>query len=136
MVSVLFALSAFFEGGYMQTKQGFFGSLFDFSFSSLVATRIIKVLYILAVIVIGLYALVFIVAAFGHSPAAGAVVLLVLAPLFSLVSLIYVRVLLEVVIALFRIMENTGELVNRTPVITTSTSPASATSGPTPPAPA
>jgi hypothetical protein len=40
-------------------------------------------------------------------------VLLILAPLFALVSLIYTRVLLEVIIALFRIMENTSELVAR-----------------------
>jgi uncharacterized membrane protein len=96
----------------MYERKGFFGSLFDFSFTSLVTTRIIKVLYVLAIIVIGLYALVFVLAGFNRSATAGAVVLLIIAPLFALVSLVYTRVLLEVIIALFRIMENTSELVS------------------------
>ena len=97
----------------MQDTKGFFGSLFDLSFTSLVTTRIIKVLYVLAIIVIGLYALIFIAGGFSRSSSAGIFVLLILAPLFTLISLIYTRVLLEVIIALFRIMENTSELVAR-----------------------
>jgi uncharacterized membrane protein len=97
----------------MQDTKGFFGSLFDLSFTSLVTTRIIKVLYVLAIVLIGLYALVFIAGGFSHSTSAGVVVLLIIAPIFALVSLIYTRVLLEVIIALFRIMENTSELVAR-----------------------
>jgi uncharacterized membrane protein len=97
----------------MQDTKGFFGSLFDLSFTSLVTTRIIKVLYVLAIVLIGLYALVFIAGGFSNSTSAGVVVLLVIAPIFALVSLIYTRVLLEVIIALFRIMENTSELVAR-----------------------
>ncbi len=104
----------------MQGKRGFFGSLFDLSFTSLVATKIIKVLYVLAIIVIGLYAVFFIGAAFHNSTAAGIVVLLIVAPIFSLISLIYTRVLLEVFIALFRIMENTSELVVRASALTPS----------------
>jgi uncharacterized membrane protein len=97
----------------MQDTKGFFGSLFDLSFTSLVTTRIIKVLYVLAIVLIGLYALVFIAGGFSNSTSAGVVVLLIIAPIFALVSLIYTRVLLEVIIALFRIMENTNELVAR-----------------------
>jgi Domain of unknown function (DUF4282) len=97
----------------MQNTNGFFRSLFDLSFTSLVTTRIIKVLYVLAMIVIGLYALGFIALGFGHSAADGILVLVIGAPLFALISLVYTRVLLEVFIALFRIMENTGELVAR-----------------------
>jgi|SRR5580704_7297255 hypothetical protein len=104
----------------MESKSGFFGSLFDLSFTSLIATKIIKVLYVLAIIVIGLYALVFIGAAFHDSTAAGIAVLLIVAPIFSLISLIYTRVLLEVFIALFRIMENTSELVARASALTPS----------------
>jgi Domain of unknown function (DUF4282) len=104
----------------MQSRSGFFGSLFDLSFTSLIATKIIKVLYVLAIIVIGLYALFFIGAAFHDSTAAGLVVLLIGAPVFGLASLIYTRVLLEVFIALFRIMENTSELVARASALTPS----------------
>jgi len=97
----------------VQNGKGFFGSLFDLSFTSLVTTRIIKVLYVLAIVLIGIYALVFIAGGFSNSTSAGIVVLLIIAPIFTLVSLIYTRVLLEVIIALFRIMENTSELVAR-----------------------
>ena len=109
----------------MQDTKGFFGSLFDLSFTSLVATRIIKMLYILAIIVIGFYALFFIIAAFNRSATAGAVVLLIIAPLFALISLIYTRVLLELIIALFRIMENTNKLVIRADFLAPSTTTAS-----------
>jgi hypothetical protein len=55
----------------MQDRKGFFGSLFDLSFTSLVTTRIIKVLYVLAIIVIGIYALIFIAGGFSNSTSAG-----------------------------------------------------------------
>jgi hypothetical protein len=85
------------------------------SFTSLITTRIIKVLYVLAIVLIGLEAIFWIAAGFHQSTGLGIAVLIIIAPLVSLVALIYTRVLLEVVIALFRIMENTGELVARTP---------------------
>jgi hypothetical protein len=72
---------------------------------------VIKVLYILSMIVIGLLALFFVVAAFSNSVAGGIVVLVVVAPLAALLYLIYVRVLLELVIVIFRIMESNTELV-------------------------
>jgi uncharacterized membrane protein len=97
----------------VQNKNGFFGALFDLSFTSLVTTRIIKVLYVLAIVVIGLYSLFFIAAGFHHSATDGILVLVIVAPIFALISLIYTRVLLEVFIALFRIMENTSELVQQ-----------------------
>jgi hypothetical protein len=92
-------------------EQGFLASLFDVSFSSLITTRVIKVLYVLSMVVIGLTALAFVLAAFRSSAAVGVLVLVIVAPLFSLLYLIYVRVLLEIVIAVFRIMETNRELV-------------------------
>ncbi len=93
------------------THRGFLPSLFDLSFTSLVATKIIKVLYAITILLIGLTALGFIVAAFHQSSGTGVIVLLILAPLFSLFYIVCARVYVEIVIALFRIMENTGELV-------------------------
>ena len=92
-------------------EQGFLASLFDVEFKSLITTKVIKVLYILSMIVIGLAALAFVVAAFANSVAGGLIVLLIVAPLVALLYLIYVRVLLEIVIAVFRIMETNTELV-------------------------
>jgi hypothetical protein len=92
-------------------EQGFLASLFDTSFSSLITTRVLKVIYVLSMIVIGLSALAFIGAAFSRSAVFGLITLVILAPFFSLLYLVYVRVLLEIVIAIFRIMETNVELV-------------------------
>ena len=92
-------------------EQGFLASLFDVEFKSLITTKVIKVLYILSMVGIGLVALAFVVAAFNNNAAAGLLVLIIVAPLMALLYLIYVRVLLEIVIAVFRIMETNTELV-------------------------
>jgi hypothetical protein len=91
--------------------KGFFGALFDLSFSTLVTTRVIKFIYVITLIVIGLAALVFIIAAFAKSAVLGILTLLVIAPVVSLLYVIYARVLLEVIIALFRLVEYNRELV-------------------------
>ena len=92
-------------------EQRFLASLFDVSFSSLVTTKVIKVIYVLSMVLIGLGALFFVVVAFTKSVVGGLITLLILAPFISLLYLVYVRVLLEIVIAIFRIMETNVELV-------------------------
>ena len=89
--------------------RSFFEALFDVDFNSFVTTRIIKVIYIVTLVVIGLAAIVLTVGAFAQSIGAGLFVLIVVAPLGGLLYVIYARVLLEIVMAIFRIMENTGE---------------------------
>ena len=93
----------------MQAK-GFMAALFDYSFSSFVTPKIIKILYVLATIVISLWTLALVLAAFNASSAAGLLVLIIVAPLFFLVSMIYARVLLEIVIVFFRINGNVQEI--------------------------
>src|SRR5688572_25199107 len=95
----------------MEAKS-FFSSLFDYSFSSFITPRIIKVLYVLATIGISLWTLFLIVAAFNVSDGAGGGMLLIGGPLFFLFSMIYARVLLELVIAFFRINGNVQEIRN------------------------
>jgi hypothetical protein len=112
-------------------NQGFLASLFDISFSSLITTKVIKVLYVLSMVLIGLAALFFVVAAFSNSVAGGVVVLLIIAPFMSLLYLVYVRVLLEIVIAIFRIMETNVELV----ALQRPQSPGAGPIPPTPPPP-
>jgi hypothetical protein len=92
-------------------QKGFFGSLFDLSFSSLVTTKVIKVIYVISLIVIALVALLFVVGAFAESAALGVLTLLVLAPAIGLLYVVYTRVILEVIIAVFRLVEYNGELV-------------------------
>jgi uncharacterized protein DUF4282/uncharacterized protein DUF2510 len=96
-------------------KKGFFPSLFDLSFKSFVTPSVIKVLYILALVIIGLGTLIGIIAgliALTQEPASG-LITLILVPLFGLLYLIYARVLLEVLIVLFQIGENTATLVKQ-----------------------
>jgi hypothetical protein len=95
----------------MESK-GFFGSLFDLSFSSLVTPRIIKIIYVITLIGIGLIAILFIISAFNASSGLGAVTLLIIAPIMSLFYIVYARVFLEFFIAIFRMAETNAELVS------------------------
>ena len=94
----------------MQEK-GFFGALFDISFASFITTKIIKVLYVIAMVVAGLIALAYVIAAFTASVGLGLLTLVVFAPLAFLLYVIYTRVFLELVMVIFRIMETNTELV-------------------------
>ena len=95
----------------MQQK-GFFQSLFDLSFSSFITTKIIKVLYVIAIILTAIAALGYIIWAFTENVGFGLVMLIVVAPLVSLLYIIYARVFLEILIVIFRIMETNTELVH------------------------
>lgn len=112
-------------------EKGFLASLFDISFSSLITTKVIKVLYVLSMILIGLLALVFIAVAFAQSVGAGLFTLIIVAPLAALLYLVYTRVLLEVIICLFRIMESNVELVQLQRAATGATPPTPPPTGPT-----
>jgi hypothetical protein len=92
-------------------EKGFFASLFDISFSSLVTTRVIKVVYVISMIVIGISALVFFVAALADGETGSIVFAIIIVPIVALLYLIYTRIILEVIIVLFRIMETNVELV-------------------------
>lgn len=90
--------------------EGFFNSLFDYSFSSFVTPRIIRILYVLATIMVSLWTLAIILAAFNISSGAGVFTLVIVSPLLFLVSMIYARVVLELVIVFFRINGNVQQI--------------------------
>jgi hypothetical protein len=69
------------------------------------------VLYVLIIIVDALTTLAYVIVAFRVSSAAGILVLFVIGPIMFILTLVIWRVLLELVIAIFRIKENTEELV-------------------------
>jgi hypothetical protein len=88
-------------------EKGFIGSLFDFSFKSMVTPKIIKVLYVLLTACIGLWALIFTIFCFKHAGAvAGFFVLIVLDPIFVLLTLGVYRVVFEFVMVTFRLHED------------------------------
>ena len=96
----------------MQAR-GFFRSLFDFSFSSFITPRIIKILYVLMTILVTLWTLVVILLAFRASTAIGIVFLLIAGPLFFVITMIYVRVGLELLMAFFHIHSDVAEINRR-----------------------
>jgi len=85
------------------TEKGFFGALFDFSFTSFVTPKIIKFIFAAVVILTGLAVLVFVAEAFHQNAALGVVALVILAPIYFFWVVIWTRVGLEVVMAIFSI---------------------------------
>ena len=98
----------------MDQPKAFFGSLFDFSFDTLIAPRIVRVLYILSIALAALWALFLIVGGFSQSPGSGILMLIIGGPLAFFVSVIYARVVLEIVLAIFRISDNLSKMVEFT----------------------
>jgi hypothetical protein len=96
----------------METRS-FFSSLFDYSFSSYITPRIIRVLYVLATIIIALWTLVIVLLAFRASKGLGVVTLLIFGPLYFLIAMIWARVGLEVISAFFRIHEHVQQIDTR-----------------------
>jgi len=94
-------------------KTGFFGALFDFSFTDFVTSKIIKFLYGLSIFLIGLATLVFVIFSFGASPIAGIFMLLIVGPLIFILGVIYSRVLLEIIMVIFKIAENTATMAKK-----------------------
>ncbi len=113
----------------MPETKGFFGSLFDLSFSSFVTIRLVKVLYILTLILLVLAYIAIAVAIFsgggeearftsdgtfettdsGGNAALGVFWLLILGPLLLFFYLLLYRVVFELIVVVFRIFENTRD---------------------------
>jgi hypothetical protein len=88
--------------------RGFFSKLFDFSFESFITPSIIKVLFILLIVVIGLGALGMIIAGFVQSALVGLLTLIIVVPIGGFLYVLFARVWLEIIVVLFRIEENTA----------------------------
>ena len=94
----------------MEEPQGFFTTLFDFSFSEFIVPKILKVLYGLGILGAAITAIGFIVNGFGAG-VLGGIVMLILSPVIFVIGVILVRVYLEVIMVLFRIADNTAKMV-------------------------
>jgi len=89
-------------------KFDFLHPIFDFSFNQFITSKVVKFLYGLSIFAAGLMAIVFVIFGFSISVGFGVFTLLIGAPLIFLLTVIYSRVCLEIIIAIFRIAENTG----------------------------
>jgi hypothetical protein len=94
-------------------SRGFLSALFDFSFTSFVTTRIIKVLYVLIMVLVTLVALFYTIVAFRLSPAFGFLTLIIGDPLFIIIVMAFWRLVLEAFVVVFRIAEDVRALRER-----------------------
>jgi hypothetical protein len=94
--------------------KGFVGALFDLSFTNFITTKIIKVLYIIAIILAALYALGTLGYGYAFGGAVGMVVGLCLSPIVFLIGVIFARVYMELVMIIFRGAELLGEIAKNT----------------------
>jgi hypothetical protein len=94
------------------TGKGFWSRFFDFSFKEFITPSVIKVLFIVIIVVIGLSMLGMIVEGFVVFGALG-VVWLIAALIYGFVALLFSRVFLELVVVFFNIHDNTKDLVDK-----------------------
>ena len=98
----------------MEQKKGFFPSLFDFSFTSFITPRTIKLLYAIPMACAAIFSILLIIDGFNSGNILwGVLILLIGAPLFFFLSVLYVRVFFEAIIVLFRIIERMPEIVEQ-----------------------
>lgn len=95
-------------------RKGFFGTLFDLSFTEFITPRVVKFFYVLKIIAlvlawIGGLVFMFFMAPPEVVPGNIKIVILVVSPLVFLLSLIGVRMWFELAIVFFRVEENTRQ---------------------------
>ena len=96
-------------------EKGFIGSLFDFSFKSMVTPKIIKVLYVLFTLWTALIGLIILVIGFRTGGMAGGLfTLIIVEPIFLLLTLGIYRVVLEAFMVIFRIHDDIKQIRENT----------------------
>ncbi|MBO1753845.1 DUF4282 domain-containing protein [Allobranchiibius sp. CTAmp26] len=88
-----------------QNSKGFFGALFDFSFTHFVTPIIVKVVYILATVVLVLGWLGFVIVGFNHSAGSG-LLFLIVGAIGLIVYLALIRMTLEFYLAIVRMSQD------------------------------
>lgn len=94
-------------------QRGFFESLFDIRFEHLITPKLVRFFYALSILVLGVGAIVMIVAAFVASETSG-VLFLFLVPLMALFYLITIRLWLELIVVAFKIRDSVERVVENT----------------------
>lgn len=95
------------------TSKGFISSLFDFGFTSFVTTRVIRAVYVVLMILLGLAALGIAVVLFTVNPVLGIFGLVIIAPLYFFFYLALWRIFLELIIIIFRLADDVRTIRNR-----------------------
>jgi len=100
-------------------KKGFVGAMFDFSFNNYVTPKIVKVLYGIWLLMAGLVLIGGILSGFyqfidKYGSVVGGLFQIVVAPFAAVLIMILGRVYMEVLIVLFKIAENLGDINRKT----------------------
>ena len=93
-----------------ESPNGFFGTLFDFSFSQFVTSQLVSILYLLFLVFVGLGLLIALgsgVLKLFHGDFLGALFAIIFSPLVAIIAVVIGRVYLELIIVIFKIAENT-----------------------------
>jgi len=93
-------------------KPGLFGALFDMSFKRFITLDILKILYLLLIIIIGIAVLALMVAGFSNGFGFG-ILTLIVAPIVGFIYIVLIRIWLELIAVIFRIADNTSTLVEQ-----------------------
>lgn len=101
------------EGSARQTGRGFFESLMDTRFDSLITPKLIRFLYVVSMIVLAIGTVVWIIAGFADKASTG-VIFLILAPLIALIYLIVIRLWLELIVVTFKIRDAAEQIAGNT----------------------
>ena len=91
---------------------GFFGALFDFSFSRYITPTVVKVVYVVVIVVTALYWLGGLIASFAQDWWVGLLFLL-FGWIFALLYLAFVRIVLECFVALISISQKVNAYAHR-----------------------
>lgn len=89
---------------------GFVGALFDFSFTSFITTKLIRLLYVLGMLAAAGFAVTIFTGGLAAGGFIGMLTAFIGAPLVFLIGIIYIRVMLELIIVLFRMAEHTADV--------------------------
>ncbi len=92
------------------SRNGFFSSLFDMSFSRLVTTRAVKPLYILLIVLVSVGLVASIVSSIIAGSLPGVLIAVIGGTIAALLTIIYGRIVLEVLLAIFRLLETNREI--------------------------
>lgn len=106
-----------YPGGDSATgdAKGLVGSLFDFSFRHFATPHIVRIVYIIATVLLGIGLLGFVISSFavmsqGGSSVLGGLVMLVASPLVFLLYLALLRMSMEMYVALTRMADDMGRI--------------------------
>lgn len=92
-------------------SRGFFESLFDLSFSEFIATRLVRAMFGITVFVAGLFGLFITISGLSSNSGWTRLASLVIGPVGFMLTVIWARLILELMIVVFRIADHSRDTV-------------------------